>query len=91
MLPAPRNTEPVGRLSVPSLSRMTTLTTRERQVLALLGVAYTDKDIQRTLGISFSTTHAHVLAIKRKLRVRQRTHLALIAVAHGLSPQPAPS
>ena len=60
------------------------LTTREREVLALVAEGYTNRRIAETLFISESTAGVHVSNILGKLGVETRTEAATIAVRLGL-------
>ena len=60
------------------------LTTREREVLALVAEGYTNRRIADTLFISESTAGVHVSHILAKLGVESRTEAATIAVRLGL-------
>ena len=60
------------------------LTTREREVLALLVAGKTNPAIATQLGISLGTVHLHVSHILGKLGVRNRTEAVLLAVEHQL-------
>jgi DNA-binding NarL/FixJ family response regulator len=60
------------------------LTTRELEILRLLGVGKTNKQIAAELQISERTARTHVSNILRKLDITSRTHAALWAVRHGL-------
>ncbi len=64
------------------------LTSREREVLALVAEGYTNRRIAETLFISESTAGVHVSHILGKLGVETRTEAATIAVRLGLD-QPA--
>ncbi len=55
------------------------LTTREREVLALLADGCSDGEIARRLYISPKTASVHVANIKGKLGADSRVHLALLA------------
>ncbi|HFQ93239.1 MAG TPA: response regulator transcription factor [Anaerolineae bacterium] len=59
------------------------LTSREKEVLALLAQGLTNKDIAQTLILSVRTIEAHLRNIYGKLRVNSRTEAALWAVNHG--------
>lgn len=61
------------------------LTPREREVLALVGAAYSNQEIARTLHISERTARTHVSNILRKLDLSSRTEAALLAVRAGLA------
>lgn len=69
----------VARLLVESGPRVA-LTTREREVLALLAEGLRNKVIAERLGISEGTARTHVEAILAKFGVRERT----AAVAHAI-------
>ncbi|MGQ9371770.1 LuxR C-terminal-related transcriptional regulator [Azospirillum sp. ST 5-10] len=72
--PPPRSA-PSGRLSE--------LTERQRAVLALLMEGQSNKEIARALGVLEGTVKVHLRAIMQKLRVRNRTQLALVAARSG--------
>jgi DNA-binding NarL/FixJ family response regulator len=57
---------------------------RETQVLELLSVGKTNRDIGTTLFISESTVKFHVHAILSKLNAGNRTEAVSIAVQHGV-------
>ena len=81
---APRRTRCVaGR---PGGQRPTTLglTTREREVLALVAEGFTNRRIAETLFISESTAGVHVSNILGKLGVASRTEAATVAARLGL-------
>lgn len=61
------------------------LTSRERQVIALVGAGYTNKDLGRKLGISENTAKHHLTNIFDKLGVSNRLELVLFAVDHRLT------
>ena len=60
------------------------LTTREREVLALVVEGYTNRRIAETLFISESTAGVHVSNILGKLGVATRTEAATVATRLGL-------
>jgi DNA-binding CsgD family transcriptional regulator len=64
------------------------LTSREREVLALVAEGFTNRKIAETLFISESTAGVHVSHILGKLGVETRTEAATVAVRLGLD-QPA--
>jgi DNA-binding NarL/FixJ family response regulator len=63
------------------------LTTRELDVLILLGEGLPNKVIAQRLGISEKTVKAHVTHIFEALGVTDRTQAALWVGRHGLSPR----
>ena len=58
------------------------MTTREREVLALLGTGLPNKVIARRLGISEATVKAHLTRIFRQIGVTDRTQAAIWAREH---------
>jgi two-component system, NarL family, nitrate/nitrite response regulator NarL len=71
--------------SVTATKRDFGLTSRERQVIALVGAGYTNKDLGRKLGISENTAKHHLTNIFDKLGVSNRLELVLFAVDHQLT------
>jgi DNA-binding NarL/FixJ family response regulator len=57
---------------------------RERDVLHLLALGYTNQEIGRKLFISVRTVDTHRANIMRKLRLATRAELVLFALANGL-------
>jgi len=62
------------------------LTSREREVLSLVGAGKTNKEIARELVISERTARTHVSKVLGKLGVTSRTQAALLAVREGFVP-----
>ena len=62
------------------------LTTRELEVLRLVGAGAANKEIAAELGISERTARTHVSNILGKLGLASRTQAALWAVREGLMP-----
>jgi DNA-binding NarL/FixJ family response regulator len=60
------------------------LTDRELEVLALVSVGKTNEDVAHVLFVSTKTVKFHLSGIFRKLRVRNRTEAAALAISHGL-------
>jgi DNA-binding NarL/FixJ family response regulator len=60
------------------------LSERERDVLHLLGLGYTNQEIGRKLFISVRTVDTHRAHIMRKLRLDTRAELVLFTLANGL-------
>jgi two-component system, NarL family, response regulator LiaR len=63
------------------------LTTREREVLALVAQGRANKRIALELGISEKTVKTHVGHVLAKLGVTDRTQAAVLAVQEGLVPR----
>jgi DNA-binding NarL/FixJ family response regulator len=66
------------------------LSTREREVLGLMGCGMTNAQIAGRLFVSPYTVKIHVSNILRKLGVPNRTEAALFAMKRGLVPDQAP-
>ena len=64
---------------------MEDLTSRELDVLRLLGAGETNKGIAAALGITERTARTHVSHILSKLGLRSRTQAALWAAREGLT------
>ena len=60
------------------------LSDRERDVLHLLALGYTNQEIAKKLYISVRTVDTHRANIMRKLRLDTRAELVLFALANGL-------
>jgi predicted ATPase/DNA-binding CsgD family transcriptional regulator len=60
------------------------LTTREREVLALVAAGMSDGDIAQSLFISKKTASVHVANVKAKLGASTRVEIATIALRDGL-------
>ena len=63
----------------PGVSRLSVLSDREREVLALLADGLTNREIAERLFISEKTVRNHVSGVLRKLDFRHRTEAALFA------------
>ncbi|MFH9292337.1 helix-turn-helix transcriptional regulator [Streptomyces sp. NPDC017520] len=57
----------------------TTLTEREREVLALLGGGEQNRWLARRLGITERTVRAHTSSIVRKLHLKSRFEAAIVS------------
>ncbi|WP_232665927.1 response regulator [Pseudonocardia sp. TRM90224] len=64
------------------------LTSRERDVLALVAQGRSNQEIADELVISERTARTHVSNVLRKLQLASRTQAALVAVSQGLVPPP---
>jgi DNA-binding NarL/FixJ family response regulator len=60
------------------------LSSREREVLALLAGGASNKEIALALGVSVSTVKFHVAAIMEKLGARSRVDAVAIAIRSGM-------
>jgi DNA-binding NarL/FixJ family response regulator len=74
----------VGSSGVGGGDGLDQLTAREREVLALLGLGRTNRELAQELYVSEKTVKTHVSSILSKLRLSDRTQAALFAVRHGL-------
>jgi DNA-binding NarL/FixJ family response regulator len=83
-LDAATDAEPT-QASAPSAADPFGLTSREREVLALVAAGQTNRRIAETLFISESTAGVHVSNILGKLGVPSRTEAATVAVRLGLA------
>lgn len=61
-----------------------TLTSREMQLLMLVAVGYSAKEVANRCGIAFRTVETHLDTMRLKLRARNRTHMVAIAIELGL-------
>jgi DNA-binding NarL/FixJ family response regulator len=61
------------------------LTTREREVMGLVGLGLSNDEIADRLVISPATARTHVSRVMVKLRARDRTQLAVLASQAGLA------
>lgn len=75
----------VASLRAPRPEHPPELTTRELEILRLLGEGRANKEIAAELGISERTARTHVSNILRKLDLSSRTQAALWAVREGLA------
>ena len=60
------------------------LSEREREVLRLLALGYTNQEIAKQLFISVRTAETHRAHVMQKLRLASRAELVRYAIAHGL-------
>ena len=64
------------------------LSPRERDVVALVAVGHTDRQISQALVLSPKTVANHVASARRKLGAPSRTALAVQAIATGVIERP---
>jgi DNA-binding NarL/FixJ family response regulator len=72
----------------PELLKIATLSERERDVIALVGQGYKNKQIAETLYISEITVRHHLTSIFSKLGIADRLELLIFAYQHGLAQLP---
>ncbi|NBD23733.1 response regulator transcription factor [Paenibacillus glycinis] len=63
---------------------LTALTDREKEILALLGQGFNNKEIAETLTITEGTVKNHVSNLIAKLGLRDRTQAALFSVRYSI-------
>ena len=74
-----------ARLVTPNSSpALDPLSERERDIVHLIALGYTNQEIAKKLFISVRTVDTHRAHIMRKLRLRTRAELVLFALANGL-------
>jgi DNA-binding NarL/FixJ family response regulator len=74
-----------AQLVVPDeLPALSALSDRERDILHLLALGFTNQEIGAKLFVSVRTVDTHRAHIMRKLRLETRAELVLFALAHGL-------
>lgn len=73
-----------GLKPAPQTSALDSLTDREREVLALVGLGLTNTEIGERLYLSPLTAKTHVSRIMSKLGARDRVHLVVVAYETGL-------
>ncbi|SCE98582.1 response regulator transcription factor [Micromonospora chokoriensis] len=76
--------------SAATRAALATLTPRERDVLACLGLGLSNQQIAERLVLAESTTKTHVSRILAKLDLRSRVQAAILAQELGLPPPPHP-
>jgi two-component system response regulator NreC len=63
---------------------LATLTAREQEVLRLLALGYTNREIADLLHLSVRTAEVHRASVQRKLGVRARFELVRFALHNGV-------
>ena len=76
-------------LQDPEGAKIATLSTREREVIALVGEGLKNKDIAARLFISETTVRHHLTSIFSKLEVADRLELVIYAYRHRLATLPS--
>ena len=74
----------VGPSAPPGVSRIGSLTPREREVFQLLALGKANKEVARALGISLGTAKKHRENLQRKLDCHSAAELARLAIREGL-------
>jgi DNA-binding NarL/FixJ family response regulator len=69
----------------PKGDALATLTTREREVLVLIGRGRTNAEIARELVVSSGTVKTHINHIFSKLDLRNRAAAVIVAIEHDLT------
>jgi DNA-binding NarL/FixJ family response regulator len=69
-------------------ARAAELSSREREVLILVGAGMANKQIARRLGISEKTVKSHLTNVYRHIGVSDRTQAAMWVQSHGLADAP---
>lgn len=67
------------------VSKIETLTSREREIIGLIGLGLKNKDIANRLSISDITVRHHLTSIFCKLEVADRQKLLIVAHQYGLA------
>jgi DNA-binding NarL/FixJ family response regulator len=70
--------------SVESIRKINRLTSREREIIRLVGLGLKNKDIATRLSITDITVRHHLTSIFRKLEVPDRQKLLILAHRFGL-------
>jgi len=60
------------------------LTDRQLEILTLLALGLSEKEVALRLGISFRTARNHVANVYERLGLHHRSEAVLIAVRYGL-------
>jgi DNA-binding NarL/FixJ family response regulator len=80
---APGLARPMAAIKTPEDPRLSSLTRRQREVLALMSQGLSNMEIGNRLGLNLSTVKTHVTGILKALEVDNRTQAVLMA--RGLS------
>ena len=72
-----------------NLAQISPLSPREMEVLSLLTLGQSNKEIARQMGISYQTVKNHLASLFRKLGVEDRTQAVLYALRMGWNRMPA--
>ena len=72
----------------PEVTKIESLTDREREVIALVGEGLKNKQVGERLFISETTVTHHLSSVFSKLEVSDRLELIIYAFSHGLAKMP---
>jgi DNA-binding NarL/FixJ family response regulator len=75
------------RMTAPNIG-LSSLTPREREILALVAEGHGNRGIARRLGIGERTARTHVSNVLSKLQLSSRTQAALFAIRQGIATPP---
>ncbi|MBV1690394.1 helix-turn-helix transcriptional regulator [Novosphingobium sp. G106] len=64
-----------------------TLTVRELQILELIALGASAKEVAQECGIAPRTVECHLDTMRLKLRARNRTHMVALAIELALLPR----
>lgn len=81
--------ESIGLDSLAESPTSATLSEREQEVLALMALGMSNRQIAHELYLSIDTIKTHVRSVFGKLGVSNRTQAALLAADVGVAPPPA--
>jgi len=76
------------QLPNPEMTKIESLTDREREVIALVGEGLKNKQVGERLFISETTVTHHLSSVFSKLEVSDRLELIIYAFRHGLAKMP---
>jgi DNA-binding NarL/FixJ family response regulator len=82
--PAPAGASPGRQLQTANAAAADELTEREREVLGLLALGHTNREIAEQLVLSVRTVESHRARIQRKLAITSRAELVQHAVDREL-------
>jgi DNA-binding NarL/FixJ family response regulator len=74
--------DPAGRARPPTVSE------REKQVLRMMAVGHSNKEIAEAMGITIKTVEVHKANAMRKLKLRGRIDVVRYAILHGWLQEP---
>ena len=74
-----------ARLMHPTVSRVSTLTNREMEMLRYIARGMSKKETAQTAHISVNTVNRHTSAVMNKLNIHNRVELARFAIREGLA------